>query len=312
MATPAMATRSTRPASSPPRDFLKEVTSQGPKLPNRMLVHGVEGIGKTSFASQAPRPIFLMARGETGLESLIDSGRVAETPHFPESRTWADVLGAVQTLITQPHEYRTLVIDALGGIERLCHEHVCAVNFNNDWSDKGFASYGKGPEVSLPVWLELLSLLDRLRAERKMAIIGVAHTKVKTFKNPEGPDYDRYTVDLHEKTWGLTHKWADMVLFANYFTATSKDKGDARAKGVGGQDRVIYTERHAAWDAKNRSGLPAEIEMGNSAETAWGNFMQAVRDARAATIPVPAPASPSAEVDLPAETTTTTSPEEIT
>lgn len=284
----ATAARSPRPPGTPPmRDFLAEVATQGPRLPNRVLLHGVEGIGKTSFASHAPRPIFLMARGETGLQTLIDSGRVAETPHLPEAKSWADVLGMVQTLIDKPHDYRTLVIDALGGLERLCHEHVCTVNFGGEWGDKGFAAYGKGPEVSIPVWLELLQMLDRLRAERKVAIIGIAHTKVKTFKNPEGPDYDRYTVDLHEKTWGISHKWADMVLFANFFTTTSKDKGDARAKGAGGQERFIYTERHAAWDAKNRSGLPAEISMGSSGAEAWDNFMAAVREARAATTPAP-------------------------
>lgn len=276
----AAAARPPRPASTPARDFLKEVATTGNKLPNRVLLHGVEGIGKTSFAANAPRPIFIMARGETGLETLIDNARLPETPHFPEAQTWEDVLGSVRSLTEGQHDYRTLVIDTLNGIERLCHEHVCRRDFRGDWGERGFAAYGKGPEVAMADWRELLSLLDRLRAEKKMAIIALAHTKVKNFKNPEGPDFDRYMVDAHEKTWGLTHKWADIVLFANFYVVV--DESGSRAKGAGGKDRLIYTERSAAWDAKNRAGLPESIDMGKSGAEAWTNFVTALRAAKGA------------------------------
>src|SRR5262245_55584679 len=55
---------------------LAQVTTATRKLPNRVILHGVEGWGKTSFAAQAPKPIFLMTRGEDGLETLIDSGQL--------------------------------------------------------------------------------------------------------------------------------------------------------------------------------------------------------------------------------------------
>lgn len=306
MSSMATAARSTRPPSAPPRDFLAEVKQQGSKLPNRVLLHGVEGIGKTSFAASAPRPIFIMARGETGLETLIDHGRVVETPHFPEAQTWEEVLGAVRSLITGTHDYRALVIDTLNGVERLCHEHVCRRDFGGDWGEHGFASYGKGAEVALADWRELLSLLDRLRAEKRMALLALAHTKVKTFKNPEGPDYDRYTVDMNEKTWGLTHKWSDVVLFANFLVETQKEKGSSRTKGVGGQDRYLFTERHAAWDAKNRIGLPESITMGRSGAEAWANFIGAARAARTTAPAAPEPGAPAIETE------TTTEPAEVT
>jgi hypothetical protein len=140
----------------------------------------------------------------------------------------------------------------------------------------------RGFEVSLAEWLMLLNSLDQLRRERKMRPIIIGHTKVSTFKNPEGADYDRYVVDVHHKTWGQTLKWADMVLFANYFTvvdeqaSATKNKG----KGKGGTERIIYTQRSAAWDAKNRHGLPEEIPMGDSAAEAWQNFVQAIKEAK--------------------------------
>jgi hypothetical protein len=199
--------------------------------------------------------------------------------------TWLDLIGYVRTLIDEPHDFKTLVLDTLNGGERLCHEHVCHTDFADDWSDKGFASYQKGPEVALGQWRLLLSSLDELRAKRKMTIFALCHTKVVKFANPLGADYDRFQPDLDKRTWSLTAKWSDAIFFANFETQvaavkTNKKTGDEKGKGVGGKVRVLYTERDAAYDAKNRLGLPSEIEMGETAAEAWTNFVAALKAGR--------------------------------
>lgn len=259
-----------------PTDILAGVSQAGRGLPSRMIVHAVEGWGKTSFAAQAPKPIVLMSNGETGLETLLDQGRLPDTPHLPEITAWTDLLDALNALMVEKHDYRTLVLDTVNGFERICYEHVCKTEFNGDWGDKGFLSYMRGYERSIPVWGELLQSLDLLRAQTKMGIIGLVHTKIGTFKNPEGEDYDRYQPDMHQKLWGPTHKWADMVLFGNYEVFTTEKKG-AKAKAKGGQRRIAYTEHHAAYDAKNRHGLPPEVDMGESAKSAWENFVASMK-----------------------------------
>lgn len=277
--------RSTLPSTQPPPDFLAQaVQKAGKRLPNRYVIHAVEGWGKTSLGAQFPAPLFLMARQETGLETLIDSGRLGETPHLPELMSWEETLRSLEAIRTQPHEYRSLVLDAMNGFERLCHEYVCRRDFNGDWTDKGFMGYMRGYEVALSEWRTFLAALDRIREERRMAIVVLAHTKVKTFKNPEGPDYDRYAVDVHEKTWSLTHKWGDMVLFGTFYTTVEKEKGE-RAKGHGGQQRILLTERHASYDAKNRHGLPPDIDMGSSPTEAWNNFVAALKAGRTSNQP---------------------------
>jgi len=223
-----------------------------------------------------------MAKGETGLETLIDLGRLGDVPHLPEVQSWDGVLGAIESLCTEQHEYKTLVLDTINGFERLCHEHVCARDFNSDWGERGFVGYHRGFDVALADWRQLLNAIDRLREQKRMAIICLCHTKVANFKNPEGPDFDRYVPDMNAKTWGLTHKWADHVLFANFFTLAEKEKGSiSKAKGKGGQDRTIYTVRHAAYDAKNRAGLAETIDMGTTGEEAWANFMAAMKAGKA-------------------------------
>ncbi len=264
---------------------LASVRTDGGGLPNRYILHATEGWGKTSFGAQCPNPVFIQSKGETGLQTLIQANRIKATPYFPEAQTWEDILGCVEVLRNEDHSFQTLVIDTLNGAERLCHEAVCLRDFGGEWGDKGFASYQKGPEVSLADWRMMLIALDRLRTEKKMTIFALCHTKVATFKNPTGPDYDRFQPDVDKRTWSISAKWADAILFGNFETTIgavkeNKKTGEQKGKASGGKFRVMYTERDAAYDAKNRLGLAPEIEMGESPEEAWKNFVAALKVGR--------------------------------
>lgn len=267
------------------RPSISEITGKGSGLPNRYLIHAVEGWGKTSFGAQAPRPVFIQTRQETGLEALIENGQLPETPHFPESANWDAVIGAIETLAVEPHEYRTLVLDTINGAERLCHEFVCARDFAGDWSDRGFEGYKRGYETSLADWRVLLSGLDRLRVERKMSIVCLCHTKTETFKNPTGPDYDRFQGSMYKSTMALTNQWVDCILFGNFEVTVgavqeNKKTGVQKGKGAGGKQRVLYCQQDASMVAKNRMGLPSEILMGDSPAEGWANFLAAVKAGR--------------------------------
>jgi hypothetical protein len=227
-----------------------------------------------------PKPIFIETRGETGLETLIDAGQLPETPHLPELDNWQDLMDALTWVRESEHNYRTLCLDALNGAERLMHEMVCQRDFNGDWTDRGFMGYQRGFEVALADWRMLLSLLDSIRAERRMTIALISHTRVQTFKNPAGADFDRYQPDLHPKTWALTSKWCDVILFGNFEVVVGDIQGKAKKGKAIGQNRMLYTDNHAAYEAKNRLGLVPEIEMGNSAQEAWANFKAAVMQGR--------------------------------
>lgn len=250
-----------------------------------MVLHATEGLGKTSFAAQCPGVLFVQTRGETGLETLIDANQLKPTPHLPAVSTFPELLETIDMLAAEEHPYKALALDVVNGAERLCHEEVCRREFNSDWGERGFIGYQRGFDVALADWTDFLSRLDRLRAERKMAIMLLCHTKVGTFKNPEGPDFDRYQPDMNPKTWALTSKWADIILFGNFETVVQGGtigegtKQGRKGKGAG-SIRMLYTQRSAAYDAKNRIGLASEIEMGGSPEQAWANFRQAVAEGR--------------------------------
>ena len=261
------------PTASSTIDLLKQVKTKGENRPAAMIVYGVEGVGKTSFAAQAPEPLFLMSRGETGLKTLIQSGQIAETSHVDEVKDWPTFMSYLDAIIEHGEfNFKTLVLDCVNGFEALCNQFVCNTMYQGDWGPKGFANFGKGYESASQEWGKMLDKLDLIR-EKKVGIIGLAHSKTVLFKNPEGADYDRYAPDMHKNQWSLTAKWADIILFLNYHTVVEKDGFKGKAKG--GNIRIAHTERSASWDAKNRHGMPSSFQLGNSAQDAWANFMQA-------------------------------------
>ncbi len=107
-----------------------------------------------------------------------------------------------------------------------------------------------------------------------MHVVLLAHTHLKTFKNPLGEDFDRYELKLNLKAGGLLKEWVDALLFANHETfAVKKDQTSKfeKAKGVSSGARYIYTERTAGYDAKNRYALPAQMAL------SWAEFEAAAR-----------------------------------
>lgn len=239
--------------------------------PPRIVLNAVEGWGKTSYGAHAPKAAILCAAGDTGYATLLGAGRVPAILGT-EIRTWAELFDTIEGLAQNDTEVGTLILDAIGGFERMCHEVVCKQHFGGDWGDKGFLSFHKGYELAAGEWLGLLSRLDRLRASRGTTIVLLSHCKVGTFKNPMGSDFDRYASDVHAKTWAPTARWADVVLFGNFETIVEGGgEGDKRkkGKGVGMANRIVYTERRDAFDAKNRYGMPPMIQMPGDPSATW-------------------------------------------
>lgn len=227
------------------------------EAPKRTLVIGVEGVGKSTFASNAPSPIFLCS--EDGTAQL-------DIERFPAPQTWTEVLEAVSELTVAEHPHRTLVIDTLDWAEPMLWAHICERDKQDNIEAYG---YGKGYVAALDEWRILIAALERMRATKKMEVVMLAHSWIKPFKNPEGQDFDRYEMKLHPKASGLIKEWCDNVLFANFETFATKDPKTKRVKGVSSGARLLYTTRTAAYDAKNRYDLPESLPLD------WGEYAAA-------------------------------------
>ena len=227
--------------------------------PPRVLLYGVEKIGKSTFAAAAPSPIFLCSEDGT---SELDVAR------FREPTRWEEVRYAIDTLVRTEHNYKTFVIDTLDWLEPLCWAEVCRKG-GVDTIEAFGGGYGKGYMAALDEWRVLLSELDELRHKRKMAVILLAHSWVKSFNNPEGENFDRYEMKLHQKSGALIKEWCDAVLFATFETFAVKGK-TGKVKGVSDGARIVHTQRRGAWDAGNRYNLPETLPLD------WDAFAEAM------------------------------------
>lgn len=242
---------------------LTNVVTGRQREPWRVLLFGVEGIGKSSFGASMPKPIFVDP--ETG------SGQL-DVARFPPPQNFADVLDAVRELRETKHAYESVVFDTVDWIEPLIFRHICQRDRMADIEEYGF---GKGYNVALEEWRKFLREVEALERMKGMNICLLGHSQVKTFKNPEGADFDRYEPQIHAKAAGLLKQWPRAVLFAHYEQYAEKENRYAlKAKGVATGERLIFTNRTAAYDAKNRYDLPASLPL------SWDAFLQAATTER--------------------------------
>ena len=226
---------------------------RGPDLkPRRILLYGTHGIWKTTFAAMADAPVFIQT--EDGLGAL-------EVDRFPLCTSWGDVISCLDALVTGKHPYRTVAIDSLDWLERLIIAETCRRRQVESIEE---IPYGKGYVHALVHWREVLSSLDRLRNERGMQSILIAHAGIERFQNPETESYDRYVPRLQKHASFLVQEWADEVLFATWrvHTKSTADRFDRkRIQGIATGRRVLRTTERPSHVAKNRLGLPEEIAL---------------------------------------------------
>lgn len=229
------------------------ITSGKQQKAKKVVFYGPEGIGKSTFASKFPDPLFIDTEGST---TELDIKR------YPKPTSWEMLLQEVREII-QLKPCKTLVIDTADWAERLCTEHICTSHGKKGVEDFG---YGNGYTYIAEEWGRFLNLLQDVIDVANINVVLTAHAIIRKFEQPnEMGAYDRYELKLGKKTTAqtapITKEWADMVLFANYktFSVAVDDKGK-KHKAQGGQ-RVMYTTHHPCWDAKNRFGLPEELPL---------------------------------------------------
>jgi hypothetical protein len=213
--------------------------------PQKVVIYGPEGIGKSTFAAQFPNPVFIDTEGST---KKLDVART------PKPSSWTMLLEQVKYFKANPHLLGTLVIDTADWGEQLCSSDICAKAQKSGIEDFG---YGKGYVYLTEEFGRLLNLLEEL-TELGINVVFTAHAQMRKFEQPdEMGAYDRWELKLQKKTGPMLKEWADMVLFANYKTYVVKTD-DKKNKAQGGK-RVMYTSHHPCWDAKNRDNLGEEL-----------------------------------------------------
>lgn len=215
--------------------------------PQRVVIYGPEGIGKTSLAARFPEPVFIDTEGST---------RNFDVARYPDPNSWEGLILAVRHAMEEPQNQRTLVLDTADWAEKLCAQSVCDRAQKQGIEDFG---YGKGYVYLKEEFAKLLTYLDGVIAAGVHVVV-TAHAALRRVEQPdEMGSYDRWELKLTKYVAPMLKEWADLVLFCNYRTIVVQDE-NKKNKAQGGR-RVMYTAHHPCWDAKNRHGLPPELPM---------------------------------------------------
>jgi hypothetical protein len=218
--------------------------------PQKVVIYGPEGVGKTTLASDFPSPVFIDAEGGT---DHMDVPRI-------EVQDMKGVRAALAHIKANQGEFKTVVLDTIDWIEKRLVKDVCA-QYGKDSIEKIEGGYGKGYNILSEQFLAFLDgdLEGMLKAGFNVVLL--AHAKVEKHEDPElAVSYDRYTLKMEKKTAPLVKEWADALLFYRFKAATAEREGTGKHRGIS-RGREIATSRTAAFDAKNRHGLPERIEI---------------------------------------------------
>lgn len=231
-----------------------QITRGKQERAQRIVIYGIEGIGKSTLASQFPAPLFIDTEGGT---AHMDVARL------PVPQTWEELKEMIAHIPKDPaiDDFSTIVIDTVDWAEMLCIEYVCKKHDKTNIESFG---YGTGYTYVREEFEQFIKSLNEIIAAG-LNVVLTAHAQIRKFEQPgEAGAYDRYELKLGKRTASQTapiiKEWADMLLFINYETKVYNVNGTEKYRATGGK-RTVYTTHTPAYDAKNRHDLPPSFPL---------------------------------------------------
>jgi hypothetical protein len=276
------------------------------RSPERGLIWGPPGVGKTETLAQISGAVFVDLHGST---SKVDVSRVCDPWSVGDSRppqTYEELRELLQDLPSNPGykwpkhgdkaEHTALVLDGFHDIDKMIQ--VSAAQDHNAPSLDSI-QWKAGYSTVIRKWQEFLQDLAAFQAKTGAAVWGTAHDRTFSVPNPDGPEFLAYSPNLFykvsEKNCFDASKeivgWCDVVLYltiedsvrrGGYVqtdvgmsqVADNKTEKDKFAKAGSSGRRACYT-RYTGWCqyAKNRIGLPSVMYAGSAAGL-WAQYQK--------------------------------------
>lgn len=236
-------------------------------LPPRIIIHAEPGWGKTSLGAFAPNSAILVSPDETGYFTLLGADQVPAIP-AAKVESWLSFLKTLDAIAENPP--KVLVLDSLGGFNKLSETYVCDKEYKGVRGNGGFARFREGYRETAILWYEALERLDKFYNNGCMVLI-LSHCAVKTIADPDGGNSKAWTSDIDAAEWQPFVRWADAIFFGRFEKPQNK-------KDTSGKRRILYTQNDNAFCAKNRLGLPEQIYIPDDPSKAFGVLMDAIKN----------------------------------
>jgi len=261
--------------------MLEKYKRKSMRKPEKLVVEGEAGAGKTTFACSAhskKEPAFVINADDGGehvfhktgidlIHDCIPTGDVKEN-----AEKWDSVMATLRELANEKSGIKRLIIDSVDKLEILAQGKICVSHKLSHIEDMG---YGKGYAYTRGEMQRLLSGLNYLRDTQHIQPVLICHTQVRTINKPTMEPYDSFVLKLHKSLCADVMEWADVILFVAFETIVKKiDSGFNRkdSRAIQSGKRFLYTSGSMGVDAKNRFDLPPEIPAD------WNGYQKMIND----------------------------------
>lgn len=248
-----------------------KIIQTGITKPPKVCIYGTHGVGKSTFAASCPAPIFIQT------EDRLAHLRVKA---FELSRTAEHVRQCLDWLLMEKHDYKTVVIDSIDWCDDLIVAEVCLQRGTDDINHPKIFPFGAGYKLVAKVWTnDILTRLAMLNEKGMMPVL-ISHFKVVYKEDPQYGTYQKYDIDLQDRSASKIHEFCDIVGFLEMKTAVTPRetyKGDNVATLQSLGQRALRLRPQPFWETKESYNLPASIDIPKD-EPGWPMIAKAMKE----------------------------------
>lgn len=216
--------------------------------PQKFVIYGPQGVGKSTLASLFPYPLFLDTEDGTRRMS-VDRLNTNALEDFDAAVKELAKEGAAKT------GFGTVVVDTIDWLETRMKEDIVKTVSAKD------RSYGREESFIGDELMKRLAALSGL-VRCGYNVVLLAHSATAKVDLPDQPAaFDRYELDMGKKFCApMVKHWADHLLFLKWKLSV-REPDEGKNKAVGKGERLLCLSQAASYDAKTRSSLSGEHVM---------------------------------------------------
>jgi hypothetical protein len=177
------------------------------------------------------------------------------------------------------HNRRSIVIDTLSGVEKIVEQHCASLEFRGDMQGRGqdeWNAWAAGPRrMNDGYWAAEFIPACLGCIEAGYNVILLAHSKLMSIKNPNGPDYQKYQPDLQDRIFNTTSKALQYLFFLGREPEFQTDN-KTKKRTVSSANRFIGTCAETWYAAKNWDNINEPIFCGNSPQETYASLSERI------------------------------------